>query len=170
MSESNVSPSASQGQEGQQQQGPVGVNAPMHMQPKWYRYGMRIMVVLGVLLALMIWWGQSLIEGKRYKVSDKEIVGYSGDATEADAKQLGEALKQVGYFDGKAPAEVLLKKDAKEGRVLSFVMPEGSWDQAEQQAAVKTLADALAPTIGGKPLTVRMIDKQLNTKKEFKVE
>lgn len=169
MSESNVSPLGSQGPEGQQQ-GAVGVSAPMHQQPKWYRYLMRIMVVAGVLLAVMIWWGQSLIEGKRYKVSDKEIVGYSGDATEADAKKLGDALKQLEYFDGKSPAEVLLKKDAKEGRVLSFVMSEGSWDQAEQQTAVKALGEALAPAIGGKPLTVRMIDKQLNTKKEFKID
>ena len=46
-----------------------------------------VMVVIAILIAVMIYFGQKIIMGTRYKVSDKESVNYSEKATEADAKK-----------------------------------------------------------------------------------
>ena len=149
---------------------PGAPDAVPYGQRKWVKVMNRTILVAAILVAVMIFWGQHLIRGTAYKVSDKETLYYSGDATEADAKAVAEVLKQAGYFNGKEAAEVLFKKDAKEGRILSFMMPDGAWDNAEQQEGVKELGRLAAPAMGGKPVTVRIVDRQMNTKKEMKVE
>ncbi len=44
--------------------------------------GKSIIIIIAVLVGVMIYFGQKLMMGKRYKVSDKESVNYSEKATE----------------------------------------------------------------------------------------
>ena len=71
----------------------------------------------------MIYFGQKLMMGKRYKVSDKESVNYSEKATEEDAKKLGDILKDTGYFDGSKEVDVLLPSGEKKTFVLTETPP-----------------------------------------------
>ena len=96
--------------------------------------------------------------GKRYKVSDKESVSYSGSATEKDARKLGDILKQEGYFEGKKEMDVLIRKDDKDGTVISFVL--GSrWKTQEIADAFREIGEDIAGKGFGKPLTIRLLDK-----------
>ncbi len=108
-------------------------NAPAPAPSKATRFGSiatKVISVIAILVIAMIFIGQKLMMGTKYKVSDKESVNYSGNATEADAKNLDEALKANGYMSGKNAVDVLLKKDDKEGTVVSFV---GEWDWKSEQ-------------------------------------
>jgi hypothetical protein len=102
--------------------------------------------------------------GKRYKVSDKESVSYSAKATEDDARKLGEVLKVDGYFDGKKEVDVLIKKDDKEGTIISFVLGYG-WNDEKIVNAFRLIGEDIATNGFGKPLTVRLLDDHLNQQK-----
>lgn len=129
----------------------------------------KIIAVIAIIVVGMIFLGQKLMMGTRYKVSDKESVNYSEKATEADAKKLGEILKVDGYFDGSKEVDVLLKKDEKEGTVVSFVIGGLGKDDAISNA-FKAIGDDIAARGFGKPLLVRLLDSHLNTLKDIKVE
>ncbi len=127
-----------------------------------------VIAVIGILVFAMIFFGQKLMMGTRYKVSDKESVNYSAKATEADAKILAEALKANGFFSGKKEVDVLLKKDDKEGTVVSFV-GEWDWKSEKIEAAFRQVGEEIAASGLGKPLTVRLMDTKLNAKNDIKV-
>ncbi|MEO6787221.1 MAG: hypothetical protein ABI318_13905 [Chthoniobacteraceae bacterium] len=129
----------------------------------------KIIAVIAIIVVGMIFLGQKLMMGTRYKVSDKESVNYSEKATEADAKKLGDILKVDGYFDGTKEVDVLLKKDEKEGTVVSFVIGGLGKDDAISNA-FKAIGDDIAARGFGKPLLVRLLDSHLNTLKDIKVE
>ena len=74
----------------------------------------------------LIWLGQKSMMGAKHAVDEKESVNYSGSATAHDAKILGEALKQWGYFDNSKTKDVLLRT-GQTGTVVSFVLGYG-WD------------------------------------------
>lgn len=106
--------------------------------------------------------------GTKFPVSEVESVNYSGQATEDDARKLGEVLKAQGVFTGKKEADVLLKKDEKEGTVVSFV---GNWDLNDQSivSAFKQIGEAIAQGGLGKPLTLRFLDTRLNKRGEIPI-
>ena len=129
----------------------------------------KIIAVIALLVVVMVYFGNKIMMGKRYKVSDKESVNYSANATEEDAKKLGGILKADGYFDGSKEVDVLLKKDDKEGTVISFVI-SGLGKDETIPAAFKQIGEGIAKDGFGKPLTIRLMDTHLNTLKDIKVE
>jgi hypothetical protein len=137
-------------------------------QSRFAKIATTVISVVFVIAMAMAFLGQKMMMGKKYKVSDKEAVNYSGNATEEDAKKLGDALKADGYLSGKNSVDVLLKKDDKEGTVVSFV---GNWDWKDEKvvAAFKQVGEDIAAGGLGKPLTLRLMDDHLNTKNEIKV-
>jgi hypothetical protein len=128
----------------------------------------RLLAVAGVIILLLIFFGRSSLLGTRYQATDLEAVNYSGSATEADARQLGEMLKQVGFFTGEKRGDVLLRRD-DDGTAVAFVL--GSrWTDPEIVDSFKVIARAMADAGWPAPFTVRLIDKNLNSKNEFVVE
>lgn len=128
-----------------------------------------IVVVFALLVVVMIYFGRKVMMGTKYAVSDKESVNYSGSTTEAEAKSLGEVLKSVGYFTGAKELDVLFKKDAKDGTVVSFVL-NSKWSDAEIVAAFRQIGAAIVAQGLGKPLTIKLLDDHLNSKNELKIE
>jgi hypothetical protein len=100
-------------------------------------------------------------------VGAKDDVYYSQDFTEKGAKALAEILKSDGFFEDRG-SDVFLSKD-KEGPILSFVVKEGIWDNAETVSAFEQLARDAAPCIGGPPLKLRLQNKYAVIKKEVTV-
>ncbi len=146
--------------------------SPSPRTEKWTGIANKATKVIGVIALIvvgMIYFGQKIMMGKRYKVSDKESVNYSGKATEEDAKKLGEILKASGYFDGSKAVDVLLKKDDKEGTVVSFVI-SGLGKDDTIATAFKQIGKGIALSGFGMPMTVRLMDSHLNTLKDIKVE
>ena len=121
-------------------------------------------VLCGVIVvaALGPWADHKVLVGSR------DEVYYTGSATKQDAQALGEALKTVGYFLDKG-FSVVLSKD-KDGTAISFVVKEGVWDDPQMQAGFEQIGRKLAPSVGGLPIKVRLIDSSRATKKEIAVE
>lgn len=98
-----------------------------------------------------------------FKHSDQETVRYYTGVTEDDARKLGQALQAAGYFDNTSPAEVLLKND-NNGYAVSFMVKDGSWDDAQIIAQYEEFGRQIAPAMGTGPVTVNMVDLSLKTR------
>jgi hypothetical protein len=96
-------------------------------------------------------------------------VYYSRGATRDDAQRFGEALETEGYFDGTTPRDVLISGKAG-AREISFFVGEGGWEDESYVEAGRAMAERIAPAIGGKPLTVRLLDENGNEKKRLQIE
>ena len=129
----------------------------------------KVVAVVAIIVVVMIFFGRKTLMGKRYKVSEVESVNYSGAATEEQAKQLGDALKSVGYFSGSKEIDVLFKKEDSGESIISFVL-NGRWDDEEIVAAFHEIGAAIADQGLGRPLTIKLLDDHLNTENEFKIE
>jgi hypothetical protein len=91
---------------------------------------------------------------------------YYGSATEAEAKDLGQALQAAGFF--KQDATVLLSKG--DGTTLSFVVQEGLWDDPAFVANFEQKIRPAASTVGLFPIKLRFLNNQMETKKEVVVQ
>ena len=105
--------------------------------------------------------------GSKIVIGMKDEMYYRGTATVEDAKSLGAALKTDGFFTDKG-VTVALSKGA-EGTRVSFVVNEGVWDNAAMIKGFETLGREIAPSVGGLPITIRLMNAETTVKKEFKI-
>ncbi len=98
-----------------------------------------------------------------------QYVYYSRGATQDDARRFGEALQTEGYFDGTVPAGVLIFGEADD-REISFFVGESEWEDEAYVEEFRAMADRIAPDIGGKPVTVRLLDEYSNEMKRLEIE
>jgi hypothetical protein len=101
----------------------------------------------------------------RVVIGTQDEVYFTGTATKQDAQALGEALKKAGFFLDHGVA-VILSKD-QDGTAISFVVKDGIWDDASMDAGFQELGRQLAPSVGGFPIKVRLVNGLKQTKKEF---
>jgi hypothetical protein len=99
-------------------------------------------------------------------VGANDVVYYFGDATNADASALGEALRSAGYFTDKGATVALLKG---EGTVISFVVQEGLWNEPAVTATLERLVRQIAPSVGGLPVELRLLDRNMDIKQSVTV-
>ncbi|WP_159231677.1 hypothetical protein [Mycolicibacterium vanbaalenii] len=88
-------------------------------------------------------------------------VYYAQGATRDDAQRFGEVLVNAGYFDNSGPAEVLIAGRGRD-RAFSFVDAGGAWDDPANVEYMRDLAEYIAPDIGGPPVTVVLLDENLD--------
>ncbi len=93
-------------------------------------------------------------------IGTKDQVIYSGVATKAEATALGNALRSDEYFQGRG-SSVLLNMGFG-SRTISFVVLDGIWNQPGMLSSFEELAREVAPTVGGLPIQVRLVDSRLN--------
>jgi hypothetical protein len=96
----------------------------------------------------------------------KDVVYYFGDATDADARALGEALRSAGYFADRGFTVALLKG---EGTAISFVVQDGLWNEPAAIATLERLVRQIAPAVGGMPVELRMLDGNMEIKQSVTV-
>jgi hypothetical protein len=109
---------------------------------------------------------KKLMVGKA-TIGAKDAIYYFGTATEADAEALGHALHASGYFSDSGVTVALLKG---EGTVISFVVQEGVWDQPDAIATLARLVRQIAPSAGGLPVTLRLLNREMEIKKAVTVQ
>jgi hypothetical protein len=105
---------------------------------------------------------------KQEVIGSNDTIFYSGSATKADADALGQALKDDGYLSDRG-VSVLLSKGYKDGTIVSFVVKEGFWDQPGVVTSFEKVGREIAPSIGGFPLKVRLINSTRDIKREVTV-
>jgi hypothetical protein len=100
-------------------------------------------------------------------VGTNDQIGYSGTATEQEAKALGEELKSINYLQGHATTVLLSKGPG--GTVVSFVVQDGSWNDEDTVAKFGEIGGSIAPSVGGVPIKVRMLNTVLRKQKEIPI-
>jgi hypothetical protein len=100
-------------------------------------------------------------------IGSKDEVFYAGSATKEEALALGNALKRSGYLTDRGVSVFLAKE--QNSKVLSFVIKDGSWNQPSLVSLFEELGRKAAPSIGGLPVQVRMINNTREVKEESTV-
>jgi hypothetical protein len=135
---------------------------------RWF--GAAIGILVGVTIAtpfVMADLAGSSAPGTRLSVDPFGEIYYSGTATEADARSLGDALKNEGFFKG--PATVELSKGL-EGTVLSFVVQDGTGDNPGLVGDFESVARAVAPSVGGLPIKLRLLTTARDIQRESLIQ
>jgi membrane associated rhomboid family serine protease len=103
------------------------------------------------------------IDGHRLSLGTNDAIEYSGSATEADARALGETLRTKGFFSGKGGLALLSK--GKDGTVVSLVVKEGVWSNPQLMPVIQDLGQTVSK-VAGTPLRFRLLNASRETKKE----
>jgi hypothetical protein len=118
-----------------------------------------VAVIIGVVLIQT--WAGKVTFGKNDEIT------LAGLATRKDAQPLGESLRKIGYFTDKG-ATVDLSKD-KTGVTVSFMVQEGAWDKPQYIGSFWEIGRSVAPSVGGLPIKVHMINRAREVKREITV-
>ena len=108
------------------------------------------------LLYGITWAVLFAIQDRKVIIGTNDDVVYSGLATKASATALGNELRNHKYFLDSG-ATVLLSKKIPD-TTISFVVPDGTWNQAGILSSFEELAREVAPTVGGFPVQVQLLD------------
>jgi hypothetical protein len=104
----------------------------------------------------------------RVSLDAKDEVFYFGDATAAEATALDKALQHEEYFSGRG-ASVMFSKDS-DGKAISFVVSDGFWDDPAHVSGFEAVVKAVAPAVGGLPMTLKLVNTSLDDKKDVVVK
>jgi hypothetical protein len=91
-------------------------------------------------------------------IGARDEVYYFGAATRANAEALGKALRSAEYFTDQGATVELSKGNAT---VVSFVLAGGAWRRPEVLAAFVRLIRRTAPAVGGLPITLRLLNPNM---------
>ncbi len=126
-----------------------------------------LILLVAVVFAAVFSW-EWLRAGSSVVVGNAQI-RYSGSATKADAEGLGKALGDVGFLNGQHAVTVFFVKDAS-GKTVKFVVNETAGRQAGTLELFVAIVEKIAPSIGGKPITLKLLSPQQTELQSKKVE
>ena len=132
------------------------------LESKWKAFGAGV-ATLVVIVASIVGVVVLLQGDNTVTIGSKDQVIVSGAATRADATALGNALKTAGYFQDRG-VSVLLDRETG-GTVISFVTKDGFWNQPGVQSSFELIASAVAPSVGGYPVQMHIVDSNKNVQK-----
>ena len=104
------------------------------------------------------------VTGKKLSLGGSANLVYSGTATEADAKRLAASLSMLRF--GNAQGATMLYMKNGSGSVVSVIVKDGAW-QNPNMAPIFDIWGRLISQATGTPLKFRLLDQQLQMKKEF---
>ena len=113
------------------------------------------------------WTVRKSVEVGKAIIGARDAIYYFGSATEGDAQALGRALRDAGYLADLGVSVVVSKGD---GAVIGFVVGDRVWERPEAVAGFERLARRVAPSIGGLPIRVKLLNAEMETKKEMAVQ
>ena len=142
------------------------MGAPRNVAAKFLAYA----IGLALVATLVVW---SIHPSKKWTPIPKVIVGtkdeidYYHAATREDAQALGRILQAIGFLNNRG-STVLLSKGI-DGTRVTFVLDKGGWDHPATIYSFEEIGRRIAPSIGGYPIQVRLIDWTRNLHKELTV-
>lgn len=134
-------------------------------------------LILGFVVAAFVAWflttGVSLRSALDMQhsltIGNGNEIYYSRGATEDMARQVGASLQKQGFFSPQSEITVILAGTGSD-KEISFVVKEGAWDEPSTVEALQTLAAQAAESIGGKPITLRLLDVNGKEKKRIAID
>jgi membrane associated rhomboid family serine protease len=138
----------------------------------------RILAVTAIGLALFVLIGLRLrggdakqaeafaveINGKSLTIGKHDRIVYSGKATDADAKRLGQTLTIIGFMKDRGVL-VLYTKD-QVGSVVSLIVKNEAWQNPKLASSFHFMG-MLVSGATGTPLKLRLLSNERELKKEF---
>ena len=118
---------------------------------------------IGVHLVDGTWTVRKSLEVGKITIGARDAIYYLGAATEGDAQALGRALREAGYLADLGVSVVVSKGG---GAAIGFVVGEGVWERPDAAAGFERLARRVASSIGGLPIQVRLLNAEMETKRE----
>jgi hypothetical protein len=100
-------------------------------------------------------------------IGAKDGIVYTDPATEQEAKALADTLKNLGFFHDNG-TRVRLSK-GQSGTVVWFTVTDGTWDKPDMVAAFELIGRSAAPSVGGLPIQVRLLNTSMESKKEISI-
>jgi hypothetical protein len=104
----------------------------------------------------------------RAEFPGNDDVFYQGGVTQAQAQGVGEALKSANFFEGHG-VDVFVAKDGGV-TTISFVTNSKAWGDPEMLSGFEKLARTAAPSLGGLPIHLQLVDNALVVKKDEVVQ
>ena len=89
---------------------------------------------------------------------------YEGSATKHEAQALGQQLESMGFFRRNGANVFLTRHD--DGTTLAFVVVGEAWNNPTKVSSLEAIVREVAPTVGGLPINLRLVDTQLQVKKD----
>ena len=99
-------------------------------------------------------------------VGSRDGVYYFGSATQADATALAQALRAAGFLQDQGDAVVLSRNEVT---AISFIVNDGVWDRPDAVAGFERLVRKVAPSVGGLPVQLRLLDGAMASRKTLAV-
>jgi rhomboid protease GluP len=122
-------------------------------------------------------WYWQLHFGPSVTVGKGDRVAYAGTATVSDADRLAHALLDAGFFRN-PDVVVLLTKNAA-GTSISIPIwkdynkagsAQAPWNEPEFLAGIRTFGIEVAPSVGGPPLQMQLVDSKGELKKSLAIQ
>ncbi len=117
---------------------------------------------LACVLATMYFVGVERLMSQYVEFGPNQRVAYLDDATEADARRLGEHLRGMGYFVPGRDTHVLVRKTADDVEV-TFVVVEDAWTKPEALTFYRLIGESVGSMLG-KAIVVHLADARLETR------
>jgi hypothetical protein len=91
-------------------------------------------------------------------------VYYEGSATKEQAQALGQRFESMGFFRGKGANVFLIRHD--DGTTLAFVTVGEAWNDPKKVSSLEAIVRDVAPTVGGLPIDMQLMNTQVEVKKD----
>ncbi len=134
-------------------------------------FGFFFLLLASLILAFMLldMFLSQMNLGAVVEINDNDEVYYSNEATEADARALGEILTEYGIFG--EPGGASVKVVASSGIfVVSFVLINDAWEDPEIFQFYQELGESLASDRFGRPLTIDLCNEYFEVQKSLRIE
>ncbi len=135
----------------------------------WTAFGLSVAACVLFFAAIfgVVYARAMLARGSRVVIGTKDSVYYASPVSQADATALGQALKTRGYFTD-AGFDVILSRD-QDGPAVSFIVKSGTWNQPQVISAFEIIGIDIAPSIGGFPFRIRLVNDARETQRELTI-
>jgi len=91
-------------------------------------------------------------------------VYYEGSATKEQAQALGQRFESMGFFRGRGANVFLIRHD--DGMTLAFITVGEAWNDPKKVSSLETIVRDVAPTVGGLPIDMQLMNTQVEVKKD----
>jgi hypothetical protein len=138
---------------------------------KWAASGVGLIflvVVAGAIFGGILLFEMGGVLQSNVVIGTKDKVYCVGPTTKEQAKTLGSELQKIGYFSDRG-ATVFLAEGKGSATVVSFAVKDGAWTQPATIAAFEEIGREIAPSVGGFPLKVLLVNTAGDKEKELNV-
>jgi hypothetical protein len=140
-----------------------------HLASAWWSVGIGLLclpVVLAGIFGAALLLDPSQDFGTRVVIGGDEVY-YAGEATEDDARYLGEKLRECGFFTSQGSS---VRIEATAGKyAVSFVLVRDAWHNAQVVGGLRMIGETLSESRLGVPLTIRLCDDSLEPQKTLTI-